>query len=56
MLKVVLDVNILASATISQKGNPAKILTAWRQNKFELIIYVRIISPKEFVEILEKDN
>jgi len=43
MLKVVLDTNILASATISQKGNPAKILALWRQQKFELIVTEKIM-------------
>lgn len=43
MLKVVLDTNIFASATISQKGNPAKILALWRQQKFELIVTEKIM-------------
>lgn len=43
MLKIILDANILASATISQKGNPAKILAAWRQNKFDLIVTEEIM-------------
>jgi len=43
MLKVILDSNILASATISNKGNPAKILFSWRQKKFELIVTEKIM-------------
>lgn len=43
MLRIVLDANILASATISSKGNPAKILASWRQKKFELIATEKIM-------------
>jgi len=38
MLKVVLDTNIIVSATISAKSYPGKILELWRKDKFEIII------------------
>ena len=41
--RTVLDANTVASATISQKGNSARILDAWREGKIELIISVPII-------------
>ena len=43
MLRVILDTNIIASATISQKGNPAKILASWKQKRFELIVTEKIM-------------
>jgi len=46
MLKVVLDTNILVSATLSPKGTPAQIIKAWRKGKFKLII-----SPGLFEEM-----
>jgi uncharacterized protein len=35
-MKVVLDVGQKVSATINAKGHPAQILSAWREDKFEL--------------------
>jgi uncharacterized protein len=35
-MKVVLDVGQYVSATINAKGHPAQILSAWREDKFEL--------------------
>ncbi len=43
MLKAVLDANIIVSATIATKGNPARILDFWREDKFELIITPAIL-------------
>jgi len=43
MLKVVLDTNIIISATITTQGNPARILDFWREDKFELIITPAIL-------------
>jgi uncharacterized protein len=38
MIRAVLDANVFVSATLSPKGNPAKILNAWRDDKFLLLI------------------
>lgn len=38
MLKIVLDANVLASATISPKGIPAQIIKTWREKKFKTIV------------------
>jgi len=37
-MRAVLDANVFVSAIISPKGNPAKILNAWRNDKFLLLI------------------
>ena len=44
MYKTVLDANTIASATISPKGNAARILDAWREGKIEIIISAPIIT------------
>jgi len=38
MIRAVLDANVFVSAILSSKGNPAKILNAWRDDKFLLLI------------------
>jgi hypothetical protein len=38
MIRAVLDANVLVSAILSPKGNPARILNAWRDEKFLLLI------------------
>jgi len=38
MIRAVLDANVFVSAILSPKGNPAKILNAWRNDKFLLLI------------------
>ena len=43
MLKVVLDANLFVSATLTERGNPALIVDAWREGKFELIISASIL-------------
>lgn len=43
MIKAVLDTNIIVSATIVTKGNPAIILDLWRKDKFEIVITPTII-------------
>jgi putative PIN family toxin of toxin-antitoxin system len=50
VLRVVVDNNTIASATIKGTGNPAKILDAWREGKIEIIISPSII--KEMRRIL----
>ena len=48
MLKVVIDTNVLVSAIITQRGNAAKILKAWKNKKIKVIV-----SPKILEEIRE---
>ncbi len=38
MIRVVLDANVFVSAALSPNGIPAKILTAWRAEQFQLVI------------------
>jgi putative PIN family toxin of toxin-antitoxin system len=37
MIRVVLDANVFVSAVLSPRGAPAKILTAWRAERFHLV-------------------
>ena len=37
-LRVLLDVNVLISALISPSGSPARLLLAWQEGRFELIV------------------
>jgi uncharacterized protein len=46
--KVVLDTNILVSAFITPHGTPAKLLRAWRDGQFDLVI-----SPPLLAELQE---
>lgn len=38
MIRAVLDANVFVSAVLSPRGNPAKILTAWRTGQFHPVI------------------
>ena len=38
MFRAVLDANQFVSATLHSLGNPAKVLSAWRSGRFELVI------------------
>lgn len=38
MIKAVIDANVFVSAILSPKGAPAKILTAWKAEKFQLLL------------------
>jgi hypothetical protein len=44
MLRVVLDANILVSALISPRGNPAEILARWEAQEFELVLAPPILA------------
>ena len=44
MTRAVLDANVLVSAILSPKGNPAKVLTAWQAEQFHLVIWNQIVS------------
>jgi putative PIN family toxin of toxin-antitoxin system len=37
-LRSVLDVNVLISALLSRTGTPARLLLAWQEGRFELIV------------------
>ena len=37
-LRVILEVSVLISALISPFGSPARLLLAWREGRFELIV------------------
>lgn len=42
-MKAVLDVGMYVSATIRADGHPAQVLTAWRDDKFELYTSIPIL-------------
>jgi hypothetical protein len=42
-MRVVLDVNVLVSATISARGSPARIMELWEEERFEVVISPEII-------------
>jgi hypothetical protein len=48
-MRVVLDVNVLISAVISPRGNPAQILRLWEQEGFELVVSPPILEELERV-------
>ena len=43
MIRAVLDANVLVSAILSPKGIPAKILSAWRDEKFLALVSTAIL-------------
>jgi putative PIN family toxin of toxin-antitoxin system len=42
-VRVVLDVNVLVSALLSPDGAPARVLVAWLEGAFELIVSPRLL-------------
>jgi putative PIN family toxin of toxin-antitoxin system len=54
MIRAVLDVNVLISALISPRGTPARILDAWREERFLLITSEEILS--EFEQVITHDR
>lgn len=44
MLRVVLDSNVIVSAALSAKGQPATVLDALREERFDLVISEAILS------------
>lgn len=52
--RIVADTNILVSATISNKGAPAKIIQAWQKKKIEIIISPDIL--EEFRRVLFEEE
>jgi putative PIN family toxin of toxin-antitoxin system len=51
MLRVVLDTNVFVSSLLSTQGLPARVLNAWREGKYLLVISPPIIA--EIVAVLE---
>ncbi len=49
-MKVVLDANLFVSAAIEAQGNPARILNAWRNDLFDLLLSEEII--REIKDVL----
>jgi len=49
VLKVVVDANLVVSAIINKTGTPAKLLQAWRDNVFLLIISDQMLEEIERV-------
>ena len=50
MLKVVIDTNVFISATLTPRGNPAKVLKAWQEGKIDLVISPQIL--KEIKKVI----
>lgn len=46
-MRVVLDTNVIVSALLSPTGVPARIVTAWQQERFELLVSESILSEYE---------
>ena len=49
MIRAALDANVFVSAVLSPRGNPAKILAAWRAERFHLVISSAILEEIERV-------
>jgi putative PIN family toxin of toxin-antitoxin system len=43
MIRAVLDANVFVSAVLSPAGVPAQVLTAWREERFQLVISEAIL-------------
>jgi predicted nucleic acid-binding protein len=83
MIRAVVDVNVLISALVGPLGFSRRVLEAWKQAQFDLIVSdgiveelgdklslrrirkllrlreqagIEIVSPREFVEILETEQ
>jgi putative PIN family toxin of toxin-antitoxin system len=50
MIRAVLDVNVLVSALISPRGTPARILDAWREERFIVVVSEPIL--EEFQRVV----
>ena len=48
-MRVVLDANVLISAVISPRGNPAQILRLWEREEFELVVSLPTLEELERV-------
>ena len=62
-MKVVLDTNVLLSGLTFPDGAPARVVAAWRESRFELVISVhqlaeigRVLAYPKIRRILDWDN
>lgn len=46
-MRAVLDPNVLISALLSREGTPARVLRAWLEGAFELIVSDRLLAELE---------
>jgi hypothetical protein len=51
MIRAVLDANVIVSAVLTTAGNPARILDAWRTERFALLVSSAIL--EEVARVLE---
>ena len=51
--RIVLDTNVLVSAVLSEKGNCARIVKAWQEDKYDLYYNQEIFS--EYQDVLLRD-
>ncbi len=54
MIRAVADTNVIVSGTIVSRGNPAKVLRAWRRGEFLLVSSPAII--EEIIEVLARPH
>lgn len=52
MIRVILDTNVLVSGLLAAAGNPAKILLAWQEGAFEVVVSARLL--EELMEVLAR--
>ena len=43
-MRVVLDLNVLISASIAPRGIPAALMDAWAEERFELIVSPEVLA------------
>jgi len=46
-LRAVLDPNVIISALLSPKGSPARLIDAWQQGRFELVVSSALLTELE---------
>lgn len=51
-MRVVLDTNVIVSAYLTPSGTPARILTAWRAGRFDLVVSEALLA--EYEEVLNR--
>lgn len=55
MIKVVIDTNIIVSAALSPKGNPAKVIELVADNE-EIQIYYSVAILDEYKDVLSRER
>jgi putative PIN family toxin of toxin-antitoxin system len=43
-LRAVLDPNVIISGVLSSKGSPARVLEAWREGRFEVVVSPQLLA------------